>query len=427
MNKKLIAVAVAGVLAAPVVMAENSVTIYGVADVGLEHVEAKGASDGLDKTTGKVIPGSTLNVLGKSRVTANSSYIGFKGQEELGGGLKAIWQVEQQVDIDDGGASSSAKTNGFATRDSFVGLTSTAAGTVVMGRLTTPTRAVASKLDVFPGQAGMGANSAILGQTGNATNKMGDLAFDTRKANAVAVVSPTIAGLNATVAYIADESRKASGIDPWGWGAGLNYSGGPLTVIVAYEEHRNADGLNQNKIDDTVATTTVVNGVTVAATTGNTAIQAGGSARGSQDTNARIGVGFTSGPVTVNAIYENMELRAGNATSMNNQVTDWKRDAFWIGGKVALGNNEIRLAYAQALKAKVTKNFEESTMDNSGAQQVSVGYAYNFSKRSQVYGVYSTILNKDNAAFDYGPGKSKVGPTAGADPEGYSIGIRHLF
>lgn len=396
MNKKLIAVAVAGVLAAPVVMAENSVTIYGVADVGLEHVEAKGTPDANG--------GAAKDVLGKSRVTANSSYIGFKGQEELGGGLKAIWQVEQGVDIDDGGGTSA---NGFATRDSFVGLTSTAAGTVVMGRLTTPTRAVASKLDVFPGQAGMGANSAILGQTGNATNKMGSLAFDTRKTNAVAVVSPTIVGLNATVAYIADEGRTQT-IDPWGWGAGLNYSAGPLTAMLAYEEHRNANGLNAN---DLTAASTV----------------AGGAARGSEDTNVRVGVGFASGPVTVNAIYENMELRAGNATSMNNQVTDWKRDAFWIGGKVALGNNEIRLAYAQALKAKVTKNFEESTMDNSGAQQVSVGYAYNFSKRSQVYGVYSTILNKDNAAFDYGPGKSKVGPTAGADPEGYSIGIRHLF
>jgi predicted porin len=46
MNKKLIAVAVAGVLAAPAVMADNSVTIYGVADVGLEQVEAKGATAG---------------------------------------------------------------------------------------------------------------------------------------------------------------------------------------------------------------------------------------------------------------------------------------------------------------------------------------------------------------------------------------------
>ena len=129
MNKKLIAVAVAGVLAAPAVMADNSVTIYGVADVGLEQVEAKGAT-----------AGAASDVAGKSRVTSNSSYIGFKGQEELGGGLKAIWQIEQAIDIDDGGGST--KTNGFATRDSFVGLSSAAAGKVIMGRITTPTRAV---------------------------------------------------------------------------------------------------------------------------------------------------------------------------------------------------------------------------------------------------------------------------------------------
>jgi len=396
MNKKLIAVAVAGVLAAPVVMAENSVTIYGVADVGLEHVEAKGTPDANG--------GAAKDVLGKSRVTANSSYIGFKGQEELGGGLKAIWQVEQDVYIDDGGGTTG---NGFATRDSFVGLTSASAGTVVMGRLTTPTRAVASKLDVFPGQAGMGANSAILGQTGNATYKMGGMAFDTRKANAVALVSPTIVGLNATVAYIADENRSQV-IDPWGWGAGLNYSAGPLTAMVAYEEHRNANGLNAN---DLTAASTV----------------AGGAARGSLDSNVRVGLGFASGRVTVNAIYENLELRAGDAVGMNNRVTDLKRDAFWVGAKLDIGNHQLRAAYAQAQKAKVTKNFEETDLANSDAQQVSLGYGYNFSKRSQVYAVYSTILNKDNAAFDYGPGKSKVGPTAGADPEGYSIGVRHLF
>ncbi|MGL5986240.1 MAG: porin [Burkholderiales bacterium] len=57
MNKKLIAVAVAGVLAAPAVMADNSVTIYGVADVGLEQVEAKGAT-----------AGAASDVAGKSRV-----------------------------------------------------------------------------------------------------------------------------------------------------------------------------------------------------------------------------------------------------------------------------------------------------------------------------------------------------------------------
>ena len=403
MNKKLIAVAVAGVLAAPAVMADNSVTIYGVADVGLEQVEAKGAA-----------AGQTADIASKSRVTSNSSYIGFKGAEELGSGLKAIWQIEQQIDIDDGGGSS---TNGFATRDSFIGLNSAQAGTVVMGRLTTPTRAVASKLDVFPGQAGIGANTAILGNTGAVANTgttkagAGSLAFDTRKQNAVGLVSPTIAGMNLTAAYIANEGRTASGVDPWGWGAGLNGTWGPITAMFAYEEHRNANGLNGNDL-------------------AGAAITAGGAARGSLDTNYRVGLGFTQAGLTINAIYENLDLRAGNATGLNNQVTELARDAYWIGAKYALGNHEFRLAYAQALKGKVTENFEETSADNLKAQQISVGYGYNFSKRTQVYGVYSTVDNKTDAAFDFGPSKSRTGVTtasAGADPEGFSVGVRHLF
>lgn len=392
MNKKLIAVAVAGVLAAPAVMADNSVTIYGVADVGLEQVEAKGAT-----------AGAASDVAGKSRVTSNSSYIGFKGQEELGGGLKAIWQIEQAIDIDDGGGST--KTNGFATRDSFVGLSSAAAGKVIMGRITTPTRAVASKLDVFPGQAGIGADTAILGNTGQA-NKQGDLAFDTRKQNSVGFESAKIAGMTLSAAYIANENRTNSN-NPWGWGAGLTGGWGPVTAMFAYEEHRGADGLNGNNM--TAA-----------------------SAHGSLDTNYRIGVGFIQSGLTVNAIYEMMELRGGNATAMGAGVTELSRDAFWIGGKYAMGQHEFRLAYAMALAADQTKDFETTEVKDSEAQQISVGYGYNFSKRTQVYGVYSTVDNKSGAAYDFGPSKSKVGTStqpvaAGADPEGFSIGVRHLF
>jgi len=405
MNKKLIAVAVASVLAAPVVMADNSVTIYGVADVGLEQVEAKDAT-----------AGTAADVVSKSRVTSNSSYIGFKGQEELGGSLKAIWQIEQAIDIDDGGG---ASANGFATRDSFVGLSSAQAGTVVMGRLTTPTRAVASKLDVFPGQAGIGADTAILGSTGvnaNATkvdgkdvkSGGGSMAFDTRKQNAVGIVTPTIAGMNASLAYIANEGRTATGTDPWGWGAGLSGTWGPVTAMFAYEEHRNTNGLNGNDLSAT-------------------AVANGGAARGSLDTNYRIGLGFSQAGLTVNAIYEMLELRAGDANAMNNRVTELARDAFWIGGKYALGNHEFRLAYAMAMKADATVNFTNSEVADSDSQQISVGYGYNFSKRTQVYGVYSTVENKKNVAYDFGPSKSRTGAAAGADPEGFSIGVRHLF
>lgn len=385
MNKKLIAVAVAGVLAAPAVMADNSVTIYGVADVSLEQVEAKGAT-----------AGSASDVPGRSRVSANSSYIGFKGQEELGGSLKAIWQIEQGVDIDDGGGSS---TNGFATRDSFVGLSSAAAGTVKMGRLTTPTRAVATKLDVFPGQTGIGADTAIIGSTGNTTYKQGSSAFDTRKTNTLGLETAKIAGMNLALAYIANESRSTTN-NPWGWGAGLNGGWGPVTAMLAYEEHRGLNGLNGNS------------------TTG---------AHGSLDTNYRIGVGFSQSGLTVNAIYEMLELRGGDAATVDGKVKELSRDAFWLGAKYAMGKHEVRLAYAMAMSADQTVNFANQEVTDSEGQQLSLGYGYNFSKRTQVYGVYTTIENDKNAAFDFGTSKTRINPAAGADPEGFAVGVRHLF
>ena len=180
--------------------------------------------------------------------------------------------------------------------------------------------------------------------------------------------------------------------------------------MLAYEEHRNTNGLNANDTTSAAAIT-----------------PQGGTARGSLDTNMRVGVGFKGGPVTVNAVYESLDLRSGGASNMDGLVRELKRDAFWIGAKLAAGNHEVRAALAQSMKATVTKNFVESDVDNSEARQISLGYGYNFSKRSQVYAVYSSVDNKSAAQYDFGLGKSKTGTAVGADPEGYSVGVRHLF
>ena len=82
-------------------------TIYGTFNAALESVSATGAT-----------AGSASDVRQTQRVTSNTSKIGFKGQEDLGNGVKALWQVEQEVSIDDGGARKGA----WAGRNSFVGL-----------------------------------------------------------------------------------------------------------------------------------------------------------------------------------------------------------------------------------------------------------------------------------------------------------------
>jgi len=84
MNKKLVAVAVAGVLAAPLAAQAQTanVTLYGRLNVDYELV------------TGRQADGSNPNV---SRLSSNSSRIGVRGTESLGGGLNAIFQIESNV------------------------------------------------------------------------------------------------------------------------------------------------------------------------------------------------------------------------------------------------------------------------------------------------------------------------------------------
>ena len=96
MQKKVIALAVAA-LASSAAFAQTNVTIYGVVDVGQAFVKSSG-SDVANTNQGTV-----------GRLDSNSSYIGFKGVEDLGNGLKAIFQYESGFAADTAGALSGAR------------------------------------------------------------------------------------------------------------------------------------------------------------------------------------------------------------------------------------------------------------------------------------------------------------------------------
>ena len=85
MNKFLLAISL--LAASLTAQAQSNVTIYGVADASVEAVSSKGATDGVNR-------GSF------SRVNSSGSYIGFKGSEDLGSGLKAVFQIESGYSTD---------------------------------------------------------------------------------------------------------------------------------------------------------------------------------------------------------------------------------------------------------------------------------------------------------------------------------------
>src|SRR6266567_6464306 len=151
MNKKLVALAVAGVCASPLAAQAQTanVTLYGRINIDLEFVKAAtcqtGAAAGgvtgsackqadtrvtpnIQPAAGDAITNPTVN-----RVSSNSSRFGMRGTESLGGGLNAIFQIEQNVSGDTGNAASSS----LGSRETFVGLQGSW-GKVTLGKFLMP-------------------------------------------------------------------------------------------------------------------------------------------------------------------------------------------------------------------------------------------------------------------------------------------------
>jgi len=130
MKKKLITLAVASTLTAAVAVSApafadtSNVTVYGFANLSYDLTDNGAVS--------------------ANKVSSSQSRLGLKGSEDLGDGLSAVWQLEQGINIDNSGAG-----NGLATRNSFLGLSSGTAGTVLLGRHDTPYKIASRGFDVF--------------------------------------------------------------------------------------------------------------------------------------------------------------------------------------------------------------------------------------------------------------------------------------
>ncbi len=404
MQKKLIALAVAG-LASTGAFAQANVTVYGVADASFDVVRTSNAVSELGNTT---------------RVSTNSSLIGFKGAEALGNGLTAVFQYESGVSFDNTGAFG-------ATRDSFVGLAG-GFGTVVLGNLTGPTRALGGAVDVNAGATGIGANAALLGKLGNnllgttdtTTGSYGSAGngtcarsstctsiFDTRWKNAIAYVSPSFAGLNVTAAYVANENKtfnnngfttlNADGTvkvsrDPSntkGYDIGLKYANGPAMAAVTY------------------------NAVSV------------GNEANTDISDFRVGGVYDFGMASVRAVFDRARAdHIGGGTATQN--------VFGLGGTFNV--TPAGKLLAQAYFARDVKGSSALAKSDSGAKLFEIGYEHSLSKRTMLKAVYAHLNNDNSASYDFGINAVGLnnsayngGNTVGATVQGLQLGLRHSF
>ena len=247
MNKKLVAVAVAGLLAAPLAaQAQNAnVTLYGRLNIDLETV------------SGRQADGSNPHVW---RLSSNSSRLGVRGTEALGGGLSAIFQIEQNVSGDTGNSSSS----GFASRETFVGLQGNW-GTFKMGKFLMPLDDMHPIFGNVPTFTTSILSTADLWAQGTLSKGAGG--FDARLGNSLRYDSPVWSGFNfSTQVALRDSSGFADVAPPAGdngehtpscamrTSAGLAgfYNNGPLQIGTAYERNVKVRGPGLSDYDWTL-------------------------------------------------------------------------------------------------------------------------------------------------------------------------------
>lgn len=320
MKKSLLALAVLGAFAGAA-SAQTSVTIYGIADAGLSFEGGSKTGDSVNKLSSGIESGSRL---------------GFKGTEDLGGGLSAKFQLETGIAIDTGGFTQGGTAFG---RQAWVGLSGNF-GNISLGRQYTPLFIAGDTIDPFDmGLAGTASNLLHVGGAQSA-----------RMNNTLNYTTNNLSGFVGTVAYGFGEVVGNTSASRQ-WGASGTYSNGPLTALIAYHNYNDA------------------------------AAVVPGADLGSHKT------------TLIGATYDFQAAKgyfgyAWNKADNSLVTTEDTRDLL-VGVSVPMGQSTFLASY-------IKKTDKNST--NAGASQFALGYQYALSKRTDFYTSYAHI-NNDSGAF----------------------------
>ncbi len=179
-----------------------------------------------------------VNSLGKNfGMEAGNSRLGFRGVEDLGGGLKALFQLEGTVDVDAGGGY-------MFNRDTFVGLEG-GFGAVRLGNLDTIFKNYGDTIGILGLSSGTFLSSSnILRKPGFGTSNASR--FHERRANSIQYESPEFSGFQFGAQYATEEAANNVPLDPKTMSVGVKYDKGPIYVALAHEIHRDYFGGSRN-------------------------------------------------------------------------------------------------------------------------------------------------------------------------------------
>ncbi len=386
MQKKLIVAAVAGALVAPALAYAQSSTVqlYGRAVIEYGYVDQGGNKERLDMLQ-----------------TPGGSAIGLKGEEKLGGGMSAWFQCESSADI------RGENQDGLCTRNSALGFKG-GFGNVYIGKWDTPFKKAASVGDGAGSEdTGLLGSAFVLfgSSTGTSTSSVAGATasrhiWKRRQQNSVNYDSPRFGGFTVHAAYSTGNSdtaglSTANNAAPRVMSIAGIYSGGPLRVALAYEQH---------------------------------AEFAGGGLVGKTDDDAWVLSGaYTMGKVKFGAVYTEQTFDQGLAG-------DLKKKAYHLGVDWALnGPHSVGAAWTSTsdnkcgtLACASIGNVAYNVAGDTGADLWQIYYGHAFSKRTTAKIAYVGLSNDTNSLYTLGGVKTDTAQTD-RDQSAFVLLVKHNF
>jgi predicted porin len=391
MHKKVIALALAAATTTTAFADTSNVNVYGQANVSFDVVNNGSAG---------ATQGTSTN-----KISSNTSRLGFKGTEDLSEGVRAIWQIETLITLD------GSAVDTLGTRNTFAGLGSDRLGTVLLGRNDTPYKVSTRKLDVFADT--LADNRTLLGGRAGTNTR---LAFDGRQTDSLTYISPKFYGVTLTAAYVAGAEQTTAPAQTKGavWSVAGWYDAAPFYVTLAHELHDLGSP-----------------GTGTLAGAGGAGTYASG---GSEESATKVGLGYKQNQFEANVVFEKTSDNLGGtgapaflgAPALVAGADVYGHSAYYLSVKYNIGADALKAAYSHAGDLAGAAG----GMDTS-ANQISIGYDHSLSKRTTVYALYTKLSNGTNVQYALSSASVASGFTAasaaGADPTGFSLGLKHVF
>jgi predicted porin len=395
MKKSLFAVAAATAFAGAA-QAQSSVTVYGILDVGIAGVSEK---DTVGNTTTKI----NTNQFAQS--AQQSSRLGFRGNEDLGGGTRAFFTVEVDLSPQDGSAASSTSNGGTAAtvwrnRQSFVGLAQKGIGQASIGTQYTVIHNAIAKTD--PGSlnnvAGNVLNPQVSGINANNQSSSSDgnnLAYTVRASNMLYLQSERMAGFTVNGFYNMNNQNQTQTsalgggtTNATGYGIGVDYNWNKLLLTANYQSAKNE---------------TTSSAATFSISSAGVLVQTNAT-----DNQSYFGAMYDFGILKAYAGYVNRKV-----TSNLNSNLYLQRSAQQIGVR----GNLTKVIESWASVGTGRFNAVGATSPTINFNAFQLGSNYWLSKRTNLYAIYGQEQTSN----------SNVGTNANYSLSNYAIGVRHTF